>query len=116
MSISPEETFLPHRNFRYHDAIVMPPSRAAGAGLTGKRRSPHHIDWPGDKGSKTVPNDMKTHTPSKTEGDRSAESVDRAPSAEPTREGHGGLPVDEADEPRGQPTSDRFRSEQAHKA
>ncbi len=43
-----------------------------------------------------------------------AESVDREPDNEPTPEDHG-LPVDKEDEPKGQPTSDRFHTEQAHK-
>jgi len=42
-----------------------------------------------------------------------AESVDREPRGEPTPKGHG-LPVEKEDEPKGQPTSDRFQSEQAH--
>lgn len=42
-----------------------------------------------------------------------AGSVDREPTGEPTPSGHG-VPVDEEDEPKGQPTSDRFQTEQAH--
>ena len=42
-----------------------------------------------------------------------AESVDREPNGEPTRD-HG-LPVDQEDAPKGHPTSDRFQTEQAHK-
>jgi hypothetical protein len=42
-----------------------------------------------------------------------AESVDREPSDEPNPE-HG-LPVDPEDAPKGQPTSDRFQTEQAHR-
>jgi hypothetical protein len=44
-----------------------------------------------------------------------AESVDREPTGEPTPQEHG-LPVDQEDAPKGQPTSDRFHTEQAHKA
>jgi len=42
-----------------------------------------------------------------------AESVDREPTGEPTPQEHG-LPVDQEDAPKGQPTSDRFKTEQAH--
>ncbi len=62
----------------------------------------------------TTKND-KNETQAEKDLDRSAESVDREPSAEPTPDGAHGLPVDREDEPRGQPTSDRFRSEQAQK-
>ncbi len=44
-----------------------------------------------------------------------AESVDREPDGEPTP-ADPGLPVDPQDEPKGQPTSDRFRTEQAHRS
>ncbi len=43
-----------------------------------------------------------------------AESVDREPDSEPTPLDQG-LPVAKEDEPRGQPTSDRFHTEQAHR-
>lgn len=43
----------------------------------------------------------------------SAASVDREPSEEATPQGHG-LPVGKDDEPKGHPTSDRFKTEQAH--
>jgi hypothetical protein len=41
-------------------------------------------------------------------------SVDREPTAEPTPQEQG-LPVDDEDEPKGHPTSDRFQTEQAHR-
>jgi hypothetical protein len=44
-----------------------------------------------------------------------AYSVDRAPDGEPTPVDPG-LPVDPQDEPKGQPTSDRFHTEQAHRS
>jgi hypothetical protein len=43
-----------------------------------------------------------------------AGSVDREPTDEPTPQDHA-LPVDQDDAPKGQPTSDRFHTEQAHK-
>lgn len=44
----------------------------------------------------------------------SAESVDRTPDPETTSD-DGTPPVSREDEPRGQPTSDRFHTEQAHR-
>jgi hypothetical protein len=43
-----------------------------------------------------------------------ADSVDREPSDEPTPQDHA-LPVGPEDAPKGQPTSDRFQTEQAHR-
>jgi hypothetical protein len=45
-------------------------------------------------------------------GRPAAGSVDREPKDEPTPD-HG-LPVEDADAPKGQPTNDRFQTEQAH--
>jgi len=45
---------------------------------------------------------------------RAAESVGREPTDERTPEEHG-LPVEREDAPKGQPTSDRFQTEQAHR-
>jgi len=44
----------------------------------------------------------------------SADSVDRTPSGEPTKQDVDDR-VSHEDEPRGHPTSDRFRTEQAHR-
>jgi len=49
----------------------------------------------------------------KPAGPPEAKSVDREPSDEPTPQEHG-LPVGPEDAPTGQPTSDRFKTEQAH--
>lgn len=46
--------------------------------------------------------------------DAAAESVDREPDPEPTPSDEA-PPVSREDEPRGQPTSDRFHTEQAHR-
>ncbi len=50
----------------------------------------------------------------KQPGRPEAESVDREPSGEPTPQ-HPGPPVDPEDEPKGQPTSDRFQTETAQR-
>ena len=51
----------------------------------------------------------------RTAADRpAAGSVDREPRGEPTPEEHA-PPVDHEDRPKGQPTSDRFQTEQAHR-
>jgi hypothetical protein len=51
----------------------------------------------------------------RTGADRpAAGSVDREPRGEPTPEEHA-PPIGQEDEPKGQPTSDRFQTEQAHR-
>jgi hypothetical protein len=57
--------------------------------------------------------DHKHKTPA-TDQQPAAESVDREPDATPTPDDQG-LPVEKEDEPKGQPTSDRFHTEQAHR-
>ena len=51
---------------------------------------------------------------SKKAEEPTAESVDREPADEPAPRSEG-MPVGPDDEPRGLPTSDRFRTEQAHR-
>ena len=49
----------------------------------------------------------------RAQGKPAAGSVDREPSDEPTPKAQG-LPVSHEDGPKGHPTSDRFKTEQAH--